>query len=55
MAANKFGPRIKNPVTYEALLKKYPPKKAAMISNGVLKKGHKKGKHRRPASKKKGR
>jgi len=40
------GPSIKNPATYEALRRQGMSKqKAAAISNGALKKGHKKGKH----------
>ncbi len=39
---------LKNPVTYDALRRKgYSKRKAAMISNGVLKRGVRKGRHGR--------
>jgi hypothetical protein len=43
------GPSIKNSATYEALIteKGMSKSEAAAISNGALKKGAKKGKHRR--------
>lgn len=43
------GPSIKNPATYEALITEQNMSKAqaAAISNAALKKGHKKGVHRR--------
>lgn len=41
------GPSIKNPATYEALMREgHSQSSAAAISNGELKKGHKKGRHR---------
>ncbi len=47
------GPSIHNPHTYEALRRKGMSKrKAAMISNGVLKRGVKKGVHGRSKAKK---
>lgn len=43
----KHGPSIKNPATYEALRREGKSKRqAARISNGVLKRGVKKGRHR---------
>jgi hypothetical protein len=42
------GPSIKNPATYEALKRSGMSKtQAARISNGVLKKGYRKGVHGR--------
>lgn len=44
----KHGPSIKNPDTYEALRRKGMSKtRAARISNGVLLRGVRKGKHGR--------
>lgn len=44
----KHGPSIKNPAVYESLITAGKTKTvAAKISNAALKKGHKKGKHRR--------
>lgn len=43
------GKSIKNPATYEALMRDNPKMsqgQAAAISNGALKKGYKKGRHR---------
>lgn len=43
------GPSIKNPATYEALMRDHPGMsqgQAAAISNSALKKGYKKGRHR---------
>ena len=42
------GKSIKNPATYEALMRggKMSKSKAAAISNAALNKGHKKGRHR---------
>jgi hypothetical protein len=42
------GSSIKNPATYEALMRsgKMSKAKAAAISNAALDKGHKKGRHR---------
>lgn len=42
------GPSIKNPATYEALMRsgKMSKSKAAAISNSALKKGFRKGRHR---------
>lgn len=48
----KHGPSIKNGATYEALRRGGMSKtKAAKISNGLLKKGYKKGVHGRRKSK----
>lgn len=42
------GPSIKNGATYEALVRAGKSKsQAAAISNGVLNKGYRKGRHRR--------
>lgn len=46
MPKGQHGPSINNPATYEALRRGGMSKtKAAKISNGVLKKGVKKGRH----------
>lgn len=48
----RHGPSIKNPSTYEALRDKGMSKtRAAKISNGLLRKGYKKGVHGRRKSK----
>jgi hypothetical protein len=42
------GSSVKNPATYEALMRDHPgmsKSQAAAISNSALKKGHKKGRH----------
>jgi hypothetical protein len=42
----KHAKSIRNPATYEALIRGGMPKgMAAHLSNGLLKKGYKKGKH----------
>lgn len=42
------GPSIKNPATYEAMVREGMSKsQAAAMSNGALNKGHRKGRHRR--------
>jgi hypothetical protein len=47
-AARPHGPSILNPATYEALRREGMSKtRAATISNGLLKRGVKKGVHRR--------
>ncbi len=49
----KHGPSIKNSATYEALRRKGMSKsRAARISNGVLLRGVRKGKHGRSRTKK---
>lgn len=49
------GPSIKNPEVYNALMRKGMSKgQAAAISNGNLKKGYKKGKHRSRRTRRKG-
>jgi hypothetical protein len=47
MKGGPHGPSVLNPATYEALRREGMSKrKAAMISNGVLKRGVKRGVHR---------
>jgi len=41
------GKSIKNGATYEALRRKYGKSRAAAISNGVLNKGYRRGRHHR--------
>ncbi len=50
------GPSVKNRATYEALIteKGMSKSKAAAISNAALKKGAKKGKHRRGSKRRRG-
>lgn len=50
------GPSIHNSATYEALITERGMSKAraAAISNAALKKGEKKGRHRRPAKRRRG-
>ena len=56
MPKGKHGPSSKNPATYEALRRGGMSKtRAAKISNGVLKRGVKKGVHRSGKKGKKGR
>jgi hypothetical protein len=52
MPKGNHGPSILNPATYEALRREgHSKRSAAKISNGVLKRGVKKGKHRSGKSK----